>query len=88
VAVLADGIFDPLRIDVSSVEFGPGKAAAIGYETGDFNGDRASDLALRFRIPDSAIQCGQTEATLAGTTIEGLSFAATDSIKTVGCKKQ
>jgi PKD domain len=88
VAVLSDGYFDPLRIDVASVRFGPGEAAAIGYETWDFNGDGASDLALRFRISESAIRCGQTEATLAGATIEGQSFAATDSIKTVGCKKQ
>jgi hypothetical protein len=88
VAVLSGSGFDPLRIDVSSVRFGPGDAAVIGYETGDFNGDRAGDLALRFRIPETAIRCGHAEATLTGTTMEGQSFAGTDSIKTVRCTKK
>ena len=57
---------------------GPGEAAAIRYETWDFNGDGAGDLALRFSIPDAAIQCGDAEAMMAGRTIDGQSLAATD----------
>ena len=45
-------------------------------------------FALRFKIPESEIRCGDTEATLTGKTIEGQSFAGTDVIRTVGCKKK
>ena len=88
VAILSAGDFDPVQIDVSTVRFGPGDAAAIRYEVWDLNGDGASDVALRFKIPESGIRCGDTEATLTGKTIEGQSFAGTDVIRTVGCKKK
>ena len=88
VAILSAGDFDPVQIDVSTVRFGPGDAAAIRYEVWDLNGDGASDVALRFKIPESEIRCGDTEATLTGKTIEGQSFAGTDVIRTVGCKKK
>ena len=77
-----------LDIDVSSVRFGPGEAAAVRSERGDFNADGTSDLALRFSIPDSAIRCGDSEAILAGKTSNGESFAGSDSIRTVGCEKK
>ena len=88
VAVLSAVDFDPLRIDVSSVRFGPGQAAAQGHETADFNSDGATDVALRFRTPEVAIRCGDTDVTLAGITIDGQDFASTDSISTVGCRKK
>jgi hypothetical protein len=88
VAVLSDGDFDPLQIDVSTVRFGPGEAAAFRYRVRDLNGDGANDLMLRFRISESQIRCGDTEATLTGKTLNGLSFAGTDSIRTVGCWKE
>ena len=52
-AVLSDSDFDPMQIDVSTVRFGPGDAAAVRYEVWDLNGDGASDVALRFKIPES-----------------------------------
>ena len=88
VAVVSDGDFDSVQIDVSTVRFGPGNAAAVRYEVWDLNRDGASDLALRFKIPESEIRCGDTEATLMGKTIDGHSFAGTDMIRTVGCKKK
>jgi PKD domain len=88
VAILSDGDFEPLQIDVSSVRLGPGGAGAVRSEVWDLNGDGANDLALRFRVPDTGIRCGDTEATLAGHTTSGLSFTATDSITTVGCHKE
>ena len=88
VAVLSNADFDSVQIDVSSVRFGPGDASAIRYEVWDLNGDGASDLALRFKVPESGIRCGDSNATLMGKTFDGQSFAGTDVIRTVGCKKK
>jgi hypothetical protein len=86
VAVLSDDRFDPLQIDVSTVRFGPGEATAVRYKVVDLNGDGASDVEFRFKISESRIRCGDTEATLTGKTLNGSNFSGTDFIKTVGCR--
>ena len=88
VAVLSDEHFDPLKIDFSTVRFGPAETAALRHHVEDVNGDSASDLLLRFAIFESQIRCGDTEVTLTGKTTDGLSFNSTDSITTVGCGKK
>jgi hypothetical protein len=40
---------------------------------------------LHFRTQDSGIQCGDTSATLVGSTLGGDPFSGSDSIVTVGC---
>ena len=82
----ADSSFDPLsQVDVPTVEFGPDGAKALRYEVKDKNKDGLADLMLRFKIPETGIACGDTEATLKGSTFGGQEIAGTDSIKTVGC---
>jgi hypothetical protein len=80
--------FDPSsQVDIPTVEFGPDGANAIRYKVKDVNKDGLGDLLLRFKIPQTGIACGDTDATLAGETFDGQSFTGTDSIKIVGCKK-
>jgi len=91
VAILSDtdpdSPFDPSsQVDIPTVQFGPNGAEAIRYKVKDVNRDGLSDLLLRFRVPETGIACGDTEATLIGETFGGQSFTGTDSIKTVGCK--
>ena len=86
VAVLSCADFNPLQVDVSTVGFGPGAAAALRAAMWDVNGDGAQDLVLRFEVSESQIRCGDAEATLTGSTMNGLSFAGSDLIRTVGCQ--
>ena len=90
VAVLSDTdnetAFDPLQIDIATVRFGPDGATTNRYQVRDVNKDGLGDLLVQFRIPDTGIQCGDTEATLTGETFDGREVSATDSIKTVGCQ--
>ena len=92
VAVLSDtdpeSLFDPLsQVDIPTVEFGPDGAKAIHHKVKDINKDGLGDLLLRFKIPETGIACGDTEAMLTGERFDGQSFSGTDSIKSVGCKK-
>ena len=91
VAVLSDtdpeSPFDPpSQVDIPTVEFGPDGAKVTRYKVKDINRDRLGDLLLRFKIAETGIACGDTEATLTGATFNAQSIAGTDSIKTVGCK--
>jgi uncharacterized protein with PIN domain len=79
--------FDPSsQVDIPTVEFGPDGAKANRHKVKDINKDGLGDLLLRFKIPETGIACGDTEATLTGETFEDQRFTGTDSIKTVGCK--
>jgi predicted outer membrane repeat protein len=91
VAILSDtnagSPFDPSsQVDIRTVEFGPDGAKAKRYKVKDINKDGLGDLLLRFKIPETGISCGDTDATLTGETFDGQSFTGTDFIKTVGCK--
>ncbi len=83
VAVLSDSEFDPLQVDISTVRFGPEGATANRHRVRDVNRDGLADLLLRFKIRDTGIACGDTEATLTGEAYDGQSLSGTDSIKTV-----
>ena len=52
---------------------------------GDVDSDGDMDLLLHFRISETGIQCGDTEATLIGEAGSS-SITGTDSIKTTGCR--
>ncbi len=88
VAVLSDAEtpFDALQIDIPTVRFGPDGAEVKRHRVKDVNRDGLPDLLMRFKIRNTEIACGDTEATLTGETFEGIQFTGTDAVKTVRCK--
>ena len=88
VAVLSDSEFDPSVVDISTVRFGPaGATSNRNINRLDVNEDGVKDLLLRFRIHQTGISCGDTEATLTGETTDGEPITGSDTIMTLGCKK-
>lgn len=89
VAVLGSGAFDATQVDASTVRFGPGNASVVfdGHVV-DVNRDGYRDMLLFFGKKAAGFRCGDTTASLSGRTFNGQSFAGSDSIRTVGCKKK
>ena len=84
VAILTDSGFDALAVDPSSVRFGPAQGSAFVYRSEDSNGDDYSDLRLRFKLDETGIACGDTQATLTGMTFDGqLITAGANSISVI-----
>lgn len=52
----------------------------------DVNGDGRRDLVLRFRLGDTGLACGDTEAALTGEPSEGQPIEGSGSITTVECQ--
>jgi len=93
VAILSDTDPDspfgpPSQVDIPTVEFGPDGAKAIRHKVKDINKDGVGDLLLRFKIRKMGIACGDTEATLTGSTYAGQMIEGSDAIKTIGCPKK
>jgi hypothetical protein len=86
VALLSDSEFDPLQIDIPTVRLGPTEAAVKRHWVQDLNRDGLSDFLMRFKVRETGIECGDTEATLTGDTFSGQRITGMDSIATVGCK--
>ncbi len=88
VAILTTEDFDATTVDPGLVRFGPGEATekhGVGHiEDVDSDGD--GDVVYHFPTEDSGIQCGDTTATLTGTTFGGQPVMGSDSIVTRGCK--
>jgi streptogramin lyase len=88
VAVLSTPGFDAATVDPLTVRFGPGGATRRfrGFLVDvDRDGDR--DLLLFFRIRETGIACGDTEAILTGATFEGVPIKGSDAIRTVRCRR-
>lgn len=88
VAILTVDTFDATQVDPLSVKFGVGGAMET-HRRGhieDANGDGRMDLVLHFATQESRIQCGDTSASLTGSTFVGQAILGSDSIKTVGCQ--
>jgi thermitase len=86
VAVFGDTGLDVTRLSCSSLGFGPSQAEAIDCEIADVNDDGFDDLVASFQINETGIACGDTEATLVGTTLDGFSIIGTDRVTTIGCR--
>ena len=89
VAILSTPDFDATTVDPLSVEFGP-NAAVEANSRGhieDVDGDALLDLVVHFPTQETGIQCGDTEALLTGQTFDGTGIQGSDSVRTVGCKK-
>ncbi len=83
VAILGESDFDARRVDSSTVRFGRTgtEASPVGpIILADVNGDGLFDMVLSFRTRDTGIQKGDTQATLTGMTLEGISIRGSDSI--------
>jgi hypothetical protein len=78
---------DATQVDPSTLRFGQGEAPNVVVVpiVRDMDGDSDIDVVFGFRMPDTGIQCGDTEATLIGETYSGEAFTGTDSITTVEC---
>ncbi|MDX1382356.1 MAG: hypothetical protein R3190_01875, partial [Thermoanaerobaculia bacterium] len=87
VTILTTPVFDATDVDPATLRFGPGEAETAhpsGHVT-DADGDGDFDLLLHFRIAETGIVCGDSEAQLTGETFGGEPLVATVAITTVGC---
>ena len=62
------------------------QAPAVHFALEDVDLDGDIDLILHFNTQATGIQCGDTSASLTGTTFSGQMIQGLDSINTVGCK--
>jgi len=87
VTILSTASFDATTVDPLSVRFGPAGATEAHNKghLGDVDGDGDQDVLLHFKTQQTGIQCGDTSASLAGSTFSGKAIKGTDSIQTVGC---
>jgi hypothetical protein len=86
VAILGSTFYDIETIDPDSLRFGPGGAPTLGRQGGrlvDVNGDGFEDLVSRYRIRQTGIAVGDTEACVVGSTLEGEPFNGCGAIETV-----
>lgn len=86
VAILGDSSLNATSVSCASLGFGPNQAAAIACEIEDVNDDGFDDLVAAFQINETGIACGDTEATLVGTILDGFSILGTDFVTTIGCR--
>lgn len=80
--------FDATQVNFSTVTFGP-NGAVESHGQGhveDVDGDGDPDMVFHFKIQETGIACGDTDATLTWETAAGdTQFTGTDTVKTVGC---
>ncbi len=86
VAILGSQCFDVLRIDVSTVTFGPNRAVPahrVGVHMEDVNADLVLDAVFHFWTRDTGIEHGDTEACISWSNLSGEAFTCCDDIRTV-----
>ena len=85
VVILTTDGFDATTVDVETVLFAD--APPLRWAMENVDGDMDWDVVFHFHTQETAIACGDTEATLTGKTLDGTDIIGTDSIKTVGCRR-
>jgi predicted ribosomally synthesized peptide with SipW-like signal peptide len=83
VAVLTDAGFDALKIDPHRIYFGPGQAVPKSWDISDVETDGDWDIVFTFRMEDTGIRSGDTQAELNGFTIQNREFKGVDVLRTV-----
>ena len=89
VALLGSEYFDVSDVAVTTLRFGPGEAIpthdlsdpwTYNEHLQDVNFDGHLDLVSHYRIPETGVTCGDTEAALTGSTNTGIRFRGADSV--------
>ena len=86
VAILGSDTFDVANVDVTKIAFGPGAVSFIhrnGPHFEDVNGDGFTDLLAHYRVGETGIASGDTEACVTGELLDGMSFEGCDGVRTV-----
>ena len=82
VAILTTEDFDALNVDSNSVIFAGASPAMWHIE--DVDGDGDSDMLLQFKTEElSDLSTAGTEAVLTGTTLDGIAFSGTGTVKII-----
>ncbi len=85
VGILGSEVFDVADVNVNSLTFGPAGALPFlwaGVTIEDLDGDGFMDLAVYFRIEETGISAGDTQACLAGEMLDTTPFVLCGAIVT------
>ena len=85
VPILGSDTFDVTEVNLASLGFGPSGASPThpnAFHLEDVNDDGFTDLVTHYRIQQTGIVFGDTEACLTGETLGGQPFGPCDSINT------
>jgi hypothetical protein len=78
----------PNLIDPSTLKFGPGQAGISGSpHVRDVDGDGDDDLLVKFLTNETGIACGDTQASVSGSTFDSQSISGSDAINTFNCPR-